>query len=299
LVDLDQDGKLDIISGSMPGQIYWFRGLGNGRFAARATLKNSTGKAVEVGQAAAAFAVDWDSDGDFDLIVGNILGEVHLVQNEGSAGAPRFVPRGLLEAAGQPIRVEHGDAGPVVADWDCDGKPDLVVGCGDGSVIWHRNVGEAASPRLTAAQTLVSASPLGWKDDSHRKPGQWGVRAKVCVTEWNGDGKPDLLLGDIVGGHVGKAARSDDQKREEVLARDELPRLREKWATTYQQYRDLRAAIARGDRSSSIAEQESESLHAVMKRIKEEIIAVQKKQQRYNPRFQYHGFVWLFLRTSQ
>jgi hypothetical protein len=35
-----------------------------------------------------------------------------------------------------------------------------------------------------------------------------------------------------------------------------------------------------------------------MKRLKEEIVAVQKTQQHYKPRHQYHGFVWLFLRTE-
>jgi hypothetical protein len=298
LVDLDHDGTLDILSGSWPGEIYWFRGLGKGVFAAGVTIKDSEGKAIEVGQAAAAFAFDWDGDGDCDLIVGNILGEVLLVLNEGSASAPRFVSRGLLEAAGKPIKIEHGDAGPVVADWDGDHKPDLIVGCGDGSVIWYRNVGGSSWPRLAEAETLIPASPLGWKDDVHRKPGQWGVRAKICVTDWNGDGKLDLLLGDICGGHVGKAAQTDAEKREEIHARDELPRLMEKWSTTYQDYRDLRQKIASTKSSGLDDEQKVNALHAAMKRIKEEIVAVQKTQQRYKPRYQYHGFVWLFLRTG-
>ena len=54
-----------------------------------------------------------------------------------------------------------------------------------------------------------------------------GACAKVCVTDWNGDGKLDILLGDICGGHVGKAPQTDDEKREETRARTELPRLRE------------------------------------------------------------------------
>ena len=31
-MDLDHDGTLDILSGSWPGEIYWFRGLGQGKF---------------------------------------------------------------------------------------------------------------------------------------------------------------------------------------------------------------------------------------------------------------------------
>lgn len=297
-MDLDHDGTLDILSGSWPGEIYWFRGLGKGKFAAGATIKDFAGKAIEVGQAAAAFAFDWDDDGDYDLIVGNILGEVQLVVNEGTARASRFVARGFLEASGKPIKIEQGDAGPVVADWDGDKKPDLIVGCGDGSVVWYRNVGVSGSPRLAAAETLVPASMLGWKDDALRKSGQWGARAKICVTDWNGDGKLDLLLGDICGGHLGKPAQTDAEKREEIAARDELPRLMEKWTATYQEYGELRQKIASAKGPGPDDEQKAGSLHAAMRRLKEEIIAVQKTQQRYKPRYQYHGFVWLFLRAG-
>ncbi len=299
-MDLDQDGYLDILSGSWPGEIFCFPGRGKGQFAKGQVLKDAVGKAIDPGRASTVFAFDWDHDGDCDLIVGNILGEVHLVRNEGSPAAPRFAKPEPLIAAGQPIKVAEGDAGPVVADWDSDGNPDLVVGCGDGRVVWYRNVGGGSSPRLAGALTLVEPSPLGWKDDAHRKPGQWGVRAKVCVTDWNGDGRMDLLLGDVCGGHVGTAAQSDAEKLEAFHARDELPRLMEKWSATYQEYGDLRARIARSDSTSSGADDErrADSLHATMKRLKEEIVAVQKTQQRYKPRYQYHGFVWLFQRTS-
>lgn len=295
-MDLDQDGLLDVLSGSWPGEIHWFRGTGKGKFAKSATLKGAGEKAIDVGRASVAFAFDWDADGDLDLLVGNILGEVHLVANEGSGKVPKFVHRGVIEADGAPVRVESGDAGPAVADWDGDGKPDLVVGCGDGSVVWYRNVGESMPPELARGGALIPASPLGWNDDAKRKAGDWGVRAKICVTDWNGDGKLDILLGDICGGRLGKAVQTEEEKREEARARSELPRLKEKWEATYQEYRELRQRIAMGQNSTAADEREAGELRAAMTRIKEEIIAVQKTQQRYKPSYQYHGFVWLFTR---
>ena len=39
-----------------------------------------------------------------------------------------------LSAGGTPISAPGRNSGPVVTDWDGDGRDDLLVGCGDGSV---------------------------------------------------------------------------------------------------------------------------------------------------------------------
>src|SRR5262249_12849400 len=99
------------------------------------------------GTASAVHAAAWDGDGELDLIVGEIGGTVSLVPNEGTAKAYRFGKDRALQAGGQPLKVE-GDAGPFVADWDGDGKPDLLVGAGDGSVTFFRNAGTSREPKL-------------------------------------------------------------------------------------------------------------------------------------------------------
>jgi hypothetical protein len=67
------------------------------------------------GTASAVVAADWDGDGDHDLIVGYIGGDVYLLANEGSPKEPSFSPPEAMSADGQPIRVD-GDAGPTYAD---------------------------------------------------------------------------------------------------------------------------------------------------------------------------------------
>lgn len=54
-----------------------------------------------------------------------------------------------IEADGGPIDVKVGHLVPVVADWDGDGKKDLLVGqFMEGKIRFYRNVGEDASPKF-------------------------------------------------------------------------------------------------------------------------------------------------------
>ena len=72
----------------------------DGTFAAAEILKDRHGKPLNVGSASAAFAVDWDASGTVDLLVGNILGEVYFIPNEGK-GKDLDIFKTLLRVFGQ------------------------------------------------------------------------------------------------------------------------------------------------------------------------------------------------------
>jgi hypothetical protein len=189
LVDLDGDGIEDIVSGSWPGDIYFFRGKGKREFEAGKILvpaRKEPGDRADYAtlQSAAVAAFDWDGDGLVDLVVGNIWGKVYLLRNEGTRKAPKFAAPVLIEADGKPLSVSQ-KAGPTIADWDLDGLPDLIVGSEYGEVTWYRNVGTRTKPKLDKGRPLVRRVP-DFKD---------GYRYKPFVIDWNGDGKPDLLVG--------------------------------------------------------------------------------------------------------
>jgi hypothetical protein len=85
---------------------------------------------------------------------------------------------------------------PVLADWDGDGLPDLILGVskyrndspGNLGVYWCRNVGTKRAPKFGPPQLLVA--------DNER------VRTTgICVADWNGDGRPDLIASRKEGGH--------------------------------------------------------------------------------------------------
>jgi hypothetical protein len=163
-----------------------------GQFNKSVVLKDTGGKDLHCGNAAAVTTTDWDNDGDIDLIIGNIQGDLHISRNTGTKSQFKFEPPQKLQAAGGNMKV-NGDSGPFVADWDMDGKQDLIVGSGSGTISLFRNTGTDKEPSLAAATALIN----GRGHSGDHKPGEIGSRTKVCVHDWNEDGKPDLLVGDF------------------------------------------------------------------------------------------------------
>jgi hypothetical protein len=275
LVDFDSDGNNDLLSGSYPGELYLFRGEGGGKFAPSEQIKGRDGKPIKLGLAAVVFAYDWDADGDLDLLVGDIEGQVHLVLNEGSKTKPSFGNDTLLKAAGQPIKLASGDAGPSVADWDGDGKADLLVGTGGGGVAWFRNAGAPQAPQLEAAQMLVPEVGEAQGAGAGNRP---GMRAKVHAADWNGDGKLDLLVGDFVYSQA-QPVLNDEQKTQQQAKR-------QAWMKEYQALQQAPIDEAR------------EARQARMKKTAELIARFKEMNTEVNAEPQYHGYVWLYLRQE-
>jgi hypothetical protein len=248
---------VDLVSGCYsPGRVYVFAGDGKNGFAASITLNFKDGKPVSTGSAMHVSTVDWDRDGDVDLLIGNIKGEVHFVSNEGSTKSPTWgkpvaiqAPASAVESAASglaefiggkaddkkpadapgkpaPIRV-NGDAGPMVADWDGDGTTDLVVGADDGSVRWYRNTAKQGAPVLAEAVILLGASKrremMNGDGAAAKDEDAVGSRAKVAVFDWNGDGRVDLLVGDFASSEGPEPKLTEAQ----VVERDKLRKERD------------------------------------------------------------------------
>ncbi|MBM4034259.1 MAG: VCBS repeat-containing protein [Planctomycetes bacterium] len=207
-MDWNNDGKLDLIAGDTQGNVWLFLNTGtrekavlaegvraeaDGKAisASRTTYKMVNGKVVadKATEGSSPLAevyskihmADWDGDGLKDLLVGH-SSTIVFYKNAGTASAPKLLAPTKLECPGGSFPMRPS---PYMVDWDGDGKKDLLVGCEQPMVQFYRNVGTAQSPKL------AEGKPLDLKGDGFEK----GFRCRVEVTDWNGDGKLDLLLG--------------------------------------------------------------------------------------------------------
>ena len=243
---------------------------------------------MNVGVATVVPTADWDGDGKADLIVGELQGQVFVLRNVGAPGRPAFSQPQRITAGGLPVEAESGIAAPCDADWDGGGRLDLLLGASDGSVVWFRNEARTGEPRLAPARVLIPPSPAAARGVARREPGDWGERVKPCVFDWDGDGRPDLLVGDLGEGFESKPQTTAAEAAEEREAIDRLPAARTEWAAAYREFTTALDADPAGPR---VAE-----LRRTVARLRDEITRLEAVRDRYRVQSMTHGNVWLFRR---
>lgn len=241
-MDVNGDGKLDVLSGSyshfeqpMAGLFQVLYGEDEGKFRAAEPLKGSDGELLLIpyeddqvtdGICTRPTAVDYDGDGHLDIVSGNFAGTFFLFKGEG-AGTFAPSPSPLHDRSGALLKVDmHSD--PVFFDWDGDGDLDIVSGSAMGGVFLATNVGTRKEPSYDAFAKLIAPSGGGhggeskvMPDDSHLETPSSGTR--VWVDDVNGDGKADLLVGDQVtvitpkdGVELAEAQKRYDEMQERI-----------------------------------------------------------------------------------
>ena len=204
LYDLDGDGDLDLL---IAGQFYLnqsTKGVLNLEHRGVLAYREMDGASVDTRRFGIACrwptVVDWDGDGDDDLVCGDDC-SIDWKENIGSdESGPVFAAGEGLKADGAPIWVMSGPEGSLawgpaeqygnrmcanVCDWDGDGDLDLLTAGYSGQVFWFENIGTRKNPVLEGIRPVDEAGGLWLLQRS--RPG--------CV-DWNGDGKMDIVAPD-------------------------------------------------------------------------------------------------------
>ncbi|MFZ3064781.1 MAG: VCBS repeat-containing protein [Nitrospirota bacterium] len=179
IADWNSDGKKDVIVGQSSGEVSVFINNGSNQsplFAGEIKLNDG---ALDVGQYSSLSMVDWNADGKKDLLIGNSRGNVYIFFNMGDAAFPRFSDNGIKT----PISVS-GYATPFVADWNGDGKFDVICGSSDGKVYIFINEGNDKNPAFGKSQTL----------QVNNKDLRLPSHTAAIPFDWDDDGKIDLLV---------------------------------------------------------------------------------------------------------
>jgi uncharacterized protein (DUF2141 family) len=188
--DLDGDGDLDGVVGDIDGILHYFENTGSATapaFTARTGAANPF-NTVDVGGYSSPSFADLDGDGDLDAVVGEAYGTLHYFKNTGSAIAPAFT-----EQAGAANPFNGLDAGlrptPSFADLDGDGDLDAVVGEGNGTLHYFKNIGSATAPAF--AEQTGAANPFNGINV--------GQLSTPSFADLDGDGHLDVVVGELNG----------------------------------------------------------------------------------------------------
>jgi len=172
---------------------------------------------------------DWDGDGLPDILMNSILGKVVWFKNIGTRKSPKLagaqpievewngpqptLAHGWLRPEGKALLTQWRTT-PVAVDWNRDGLSDLVMLDQEGYLAFFQREKrdgrlvlrspqrvicvDSEEPVAKAASETKARNPLAMTPGEPLRPnpaiaGKSG-RRKICIVDWDGDGKSDILL---------------------------------------------------------------------------------------------------------
>lgn len=198
LLDLNNDGLVDLCIGSRNGTLVFLRNTGTLTTPHWLPSDNRIG-GIDIGTWHTF--IDIDADGDKDLFCDNRNAGTTFCENIGTASSYNFVVTDTAFGPGAPFETEINNT-PKFADLDGDGDFDFFYGNPTGYLWYYRNIGTAQSPLfefVTPIYDSVFAYPgagggvnLAQAEDNP----QHGF-SNVCFADIDADNDLDLFWGDL------------------------------------------------------------------------------------------------------
>ncbi|MDI6751739.1 MAG: VCBS repeat-containing protein [bacterium] len=192
-IDWNLDGKKDIVIGDSAGYIWFYKNIGTDD-----SPSFNKGEKIDIGgvpfKMDGGYAVphpcNFDAQKHYDLLIGGANGKVLVakaINPMTENTAPVFEQAQELRANDLVISKDY--SAPYLFDIDEDNLPDLFLGDKHGQVWFFKNIGRQDMPIFSEGTlTLVGSQTL-----------DVGQYAKPVITDWNGDGKKDLICGNETG----------------------------------------------------------------------------------------------------
>ncbi|HQY52027.1 MAG TPA: FG-GAP-like repeat-containing protein [Ignavibacteria bacterium] len=134
LVDIDGDNDLDFFSGGTNGRLIYYENTGSAS-AFNFTFISNFYSNIDAGDDSAPRFFDIDNDGDFDLFIGKLNGQISFYKNNGTPQSPLFEIENVNYGG---INV-HQNAVPYFIDINNDTDLDLFIGNIKGGLYYFRN----------------------------------------------------------------------------------------------------------------------------------------------------------------
>ncbi|HEY3129866.1 MAG TPA: FG-GAP-like repeat-containing protein, partial [Acidobacteriota bacterium] len=212
VVDWNGDGRLDLIRGSGNGWVTYYENVGTNIdpvFSSRVKLQ-ADGKEIRLINGprdcpqgpsepnsgyTAPVVVDFDGDGDLDLIVGDMRGYQTYFENIGTRSQPKLAAGRLIEVDGQ--RRSFGWRNEIaVGDIDGDGKVEIVsTAYDDRHISIYKPSTVQDDPKVLK---VVKVAPLILDSGEALLPPHAGGNNNgdymMKLVDWDGDGDLDLFV---------------------------------------------------------------------------------------------------------
>jgi hypothetical protein len=187
--DLDGDGKKDLLLGDASGYLHFFKNTAStvANFSAMTTPQYFN---IDASVNAAPFIYDVDGDGDNDLIVGRRDGTINWYVNSGTANTPNFNKDSVVLEFGK-VRLQ--------GQYEIEGASQPIIFKQNDSLFLYTGSNRGAVFKYYVAPNQLRGGTFALLDSNFLGK-DVGQKATIAMADFNGDGKPDFVVGNSLGG---------------------------------------------------------------------------------------------------